>query len=299
MKYLITFFIFPFWIVIINSSFADQIQGEFKEYFSCKGMDPTRISIDYEGNIFVSDAKGARIIVFGPDFKLMREIYGIKKPLGIAIGMNGNLYVGDDSMDGVHILNKKGNILASLALGKIAMPNDIDFDSYGNIYVVDSKNNNIKVINGSGNIINIIGGPGSGRGKFLFPTSVLVDRESREIIVGDQINGRVQFFDLEGTFKRSLGSFGNGRSKFSRLTGIARDKNNIIYIADTFQGTVQALDEKGKFLGFIGSYGDNKNSLNLPVDIAIFKDYLLVTSPGNSRIVVFKLMSVLNDAEHY
>jgi DNA-binding beta-propeller fold protein YncE len=291
MKYFIKIFLLFFWITLlfIKVSFADQIRGEFKGYFSHNKMNPTRISVDFEGNIFVSDTQNSRIIVFDSEFKIKKEIFGIEKPLGIRIGDNGNLYVGDDSLDGIHIMNEKGTILASLAVGKITMPNDIDLDSFGNIYVVDSKKNNIKVIDGNGEIINIIGSTGSGDGKFLFPTSITIDRENREMFVGDQINGRVQLLDLEGNFKKSFDACGRGTCKFSRLTGIAKDEHNRIFVVDTFQGTIQVFDEEEKFCGFIGSYGNNKDSLKLPIDIAIFKDYLFITSFGNSRIVVFKL----------
>ena len=72
-------------------------------------------------------------------------------------------------------------------------------DGYGRFYVhrYDKSGNYIASINGE-----------EGAGHFQVPHAICVDtrKSEHELYVGDEWNGRIQVYDLEGNFKRAFGS---------------------------------------------------------------------------------------------
>jgi hypothetical protein len=76
-------------------------------------------------------------------------------------------------------------------------------DERGNIYIMDSKEANIKVFDGRGRFLRTIGKKGQGPGELEVPESMDLFHQN-QIAVYDPGNRRLNFFDLEGDFKRSL-----------------------------------------------------------------------------------------------
>ena len=112
-------------------------------------------------------------------------------------------------------------------------------DGYGTFYVhrYDKNGNYISSINGE-----------EGDGHFSFPHGLLINRRGSEpeLYIGEQLDGRVQVYDLDGKFKRAFGSgFLNSSSDFvtdgellivlelkARLAVLDADDNFICYLGD-------------------------------------------------------------------
>jgi hypothetical protein len=75
----------------------------------------------------------------------------------------------------------------------------------GNIAVNDQKAHHILVFDENGNFIRKIGRKGQGPGEFGNPYSMTAT--SKAIIIGDNSNMRIQFFDFEGNYVRSFKIF--------------------------------------------------------------------------------------------
>jgi hypothetical protein len=79
--------------------------------------------------------------------------------------------------------------------------------------------------------------------------------------VADTLNNRIQFFDLDGNFKRSIGGPASlsGPLSFTYPDGIAFDYASGVrmYVSDGFQNSVQVIDLETvpKFVGFLAGYG--------------------------------------------
>ncbi|MBE3140829.1 MAG: 6-bladed beta-propeller [Thermoplasmata archaeon] len=101
--------------------------------------------------------------------------------------------------------------------------NDIAVDSDENIYLLDTKQGLISVFNKNGIFQRTIGKRGQGPGEFQYPTQILISPQ-QELVVCDLIARRLLFFHLDGTFKKSISTWPQGR-----LTRILIDsKGNII-----------------------------------------------------------------------
>ena len=128
------------------------------------------------------------------------------------------------------------------------------------------------------------GGRGGDRGQFDAPTGIAVDA-SRNILVADTNNGRIEKFSPAGGFVSTMGSKGIGYGQLGAPNGIAIDKPGNIYVADASKHVVEKLapdgtvvDEwKGPAPGFYG-----------PRRIAVGPDdSVYVVDQGRTRIAKF------------
>ncbi len=253
---------------------------------------PIRIATDAQGNAYVTETRRHRVSVLDSSGNLVRMIYGIQSPLGIAVDNRGKLYVGDRETGSVTILNPDGSSAGKLGIGigQFTMPADIAIDSQNKIYVVDSKEDCVKVFDQNGSYLSQFGDS-----KLVFPTGIAIDETNDAILVG-QYGGledgknaaRIQIFDRNGNWKKSIGQYGSKPGEFTRIQGLAVDGKGRIYVTDCFQSTVQVVDYTGRSLAFIGNYGTGPGQLRLPSDVALDRyNRLWITSSDNGRVELF------------
>jgi sugar lactone lactonase YvrE len=193
-------------------------------------------------------------------------------PHGFYVDNEGNVWAADNG-----ILNGKGGIVVKfsptgqvlMTLGKPGMPGNAEGYFRGASSVVVAPNGDIIVGDGHGNNTNdrIVkfdktgkqiatwGKHGKGQGEFDQLHGIAMDSQGR-IFVADRGNSRVQVFDSNGKFVAEWKQFG-------RPSGLAIDKNGIIYVADNQsnektnpgfkQGIRTGTISDGKVTGFIPS----------------------------------------------
>jgi sugar lactone lactonase YvrE len=113
-------------------------------------------------------------------------------------------------------------------------PTDIVTDpGNGDVYIAESHTDvtdphligRISVFDRTGRFLRTIGNAGIGPGEFRTPHALEFDSTGR-LIVADRHNHRIQILTKEGKFIRELHEFG-------RTSGLAIDKNDVIYTADS------------------------------------------------------------------
>ncbi|NOY68534.1 MAG: 6-bladed beta-propeller, partial [Deltaproteobacteria bacterium] len=79
---------------------------------------PTHVTVDFLGNVFVTDAFNFRIQEFSPDGRFMKiigfhgdRLGGFARPKGLAADKQDNLYAVDAAFENVQIFDKKGQLL--------------------------------------------------------------------------------------------------------------------------------------------------------------------------------------------
>ena len=168
---------------------------------------PHGIHVDRDGNVWVTDAraeqnKGSVVVKFSPEGKVL-----------LTLGKSG----------------VRGNPPEALT-----DPTDVVTDpGNGDVYIAESHTDvtdpnligRISVFNKSGKFLRTIGKAGTGPGEFRTPHALEFDSKGR-LIVADRHNHRIQILTKEGKFISEFDDFG-------RTSGLAIDKNDIIYTADS------------------------------------------------------------------
>ena len=123
---------------------------------------PTHVTLDGEGDIYVTDTLNFRVQRFDSGGKVLGEF------------------------------GKVGNVL-----GTFSKPKGVGVDGGGHVYVVDNLYDTIQIFDREGALLLHFGGHGGGPGGFWLPVGLHVDKD-RYIFVADTFNQRVQVFRYLG-----------------------------------------------------------------------------------------------------
>jgi DNA-binding beta-propeller fold protein YncE len=191
---------------------------ELKSFGGGMFVRPHGIHVDKEGNVWVTDArapsaddlkkfpgedkKGSVVIKFSPEGKVL-----------MTLGTPG----------------VRGNPPEALT-----DPSDVLTDpANGDVYVAESHSDvadpklvaRISVFDKNGRFLRVIGKTGTGPGEFRTPHALKWDSKGR-LVVADRHNHRIQILTKDGAFVREYDNFG-------RTSGLAIDKNDVIYTSDS------------------------------------------------------------------
>jgi len=221
---------------------------------------PTRIAVDSEGRFYVTHPERRRLVVADAHGRNAVSIEVNAKPLSIAVGSDGRIYLGDAERGAVHVFSAQGFHLLDLGDGpdEFQRPNDIALDeARSRIYVADSPDHRIRVYDLMGFPLQEITATPSG--PLSFPSAVAVRRGTGDLLVSDPIHARVEVFDSQGTWIRSIGPLVSP-------AGLDLDDGGVLYVADAFQGQVLVFDADGLALGTVGEFGTLPGQLKTPTD---------------------------------
>ncbi len=193
-------------------------------------------------------------------------------PSGLAVDLEGNLYIADQSNNSIRKVSATGIITTVAGTGtpgfsgdggpatsaQINSPFGVAVDSAGNIYISDSGNNRIRKV--SGGVITTVAGNGSGgfsgdngpatSAQLIGPNAVVVDIHGN-LFFGDIGNRRVR--EVSGGIITTVA--GNGTYGFSgdggpatsaalmSPTGIGVDSAGNVYIADSASNRIRKVSK--------------------------------------------------------
>jgi DNA-binding beta-propeller fold protein YncE len=249
-------------------------------------------------NLYVTDSRAGQVIKLNTSGSNLVVKSGLAKPLAVAVGNQGLVYVGEEGTGRVLVFNSAlTNALYFLGIGsnEFQLANHIAVDttqSNGWIYVSDSKANQIKCYTNSA-LVKSFGTKGSGNGQFNFPAGVYVS-PSQELYVVDQNNDRVQVFNRTGAFQRVFYLKTPAdlvtTNIYGRAQGILGDSAGRIYVMDAFQGEIKVFDTVGTYLATLSGWGEWIGQLRTPGSAALGTDQrLFVASINNNRMEIFSI----------
>ncbi len=140
-----------------NKIFVFNLKGDKISEIKGNFNRPTYLSLDNEGNLYISDSLNAKVRILSPEGK---ELFSFGKrgttigtfanPRGIAVDKEGHIYVADSLLSAVQIFDRKGRLLLVVGRfgkreGEFAFPMDI-FIKGKTIYVADSYNARIVIL---------------------------------------------------------------------------------------------------------------------------------------------------------
>ena len=239
-----------------------------------------------EGTVYVSDTVRRSVLLFDVPRGEFSEIGTVepgelRKPLGMAVDEDCNLYVVDGTLKRVVVYDQDGKFVSAFGGAEILeRPSHVDIDAEGQYaYVVDTGGVNtdfhrVRVFEiASGQHVFDIGRRGRGAGQFNLPKDIAVAPNGNLYVV-DGANFRVQVFEPDGTFINEFGSIGSYPGHFSRPKGVDSDASGNIYVSDAAFGNFQIFDSEGNLLLFIGDRANTPGPARymLPAGIAVDED---------------------------
>ncbi|CAI8027782.1 RING finger protein nhl-1, partial [Geodia barretti] len=107
-----------------------------------------------------------------------------------------------------------------------------------------------------------------------------------QVYVCDHYNHRIQVFDLDLNFVRSIGSRGKGRGELDAPDDVKFDTAGNMYVAEWDNERVQVMDTSGQFIRVFGQEGEGK--LRAPSGLHIVNKYVYVSELSGHCIVVYE-----------
>ncbi len=270
---------------------------------------PTAVTYDAAGNMYILDdgSAYARVQKFNNTGTFISTIIDVGN-LGVAcyhmaIDSTGRILV---SCQGeIHVFDSTGTHLFDFGTpgtedGQFLEARGIDVDSSGNIYVADLLQSRVQKFDNTGAFLLKWGVPGMGNGEFNGPEAVTVDADNKVYVgeyyvndkgIGLTRNSRVQVFNNDGTYLRTIGSFGEQPDQLWDVGGVAVDNtNNRVYVVNKNTNQVKMYTAtEGAYIESIGGYGSEVTKFTEHSGISInpITSTLSVADTGNHRVQSF------------
>ena len=216
----------------------------------------------------------------------MRTVTGLDQPYGIAFNSHQEMIVSENRGHRLSIFDIRGQKIRTFGSSGDS-PDQMEYlkgvatDDTDNIYV--SSSHKLQKFTSSGELIKCIGREGSKEGKFKDPRGVTL--YDNQVYVCDSDNRRIQVFDLDLNFVRSIGSRGKGRGEFGAPQDVQFDTAGNMYVAEYDNKRVQVMDTSGQFIRSFGQKGEGK--LRGPSGLHIVDKYVYVSDFSVHCIVVY------------
>jgi DNA-binding beta-propeller fold protein YncE len=202
---------------------------------------------------------------------------------GLRIDRDDNIWTTDNALHVIRKFSPEGKLLLTLGEeGKgdgerhFRSPDDLVFNSAGDMYVADAGNGRIVQLKKDGSFIRAWGRKGGkeqphGPGEFAAAHGIAIDREGR-VFVADRGNKRIQVFAPDGKFLAEWTGFGN---PFGALV-----VGSELLVSDGDANTISHLSLRdGKLVKQWG----NADTLKLPHMMAVAADKSLYVAEVNGK----------------
>ena len=217
----------------------------------------------------------------------VRVVTGMRRPYGIAFNSRGEMIVSEQGAHKVSVFDVRGQRVRTFGSygdrpEQMKFPTGIAVDDMDNIYVCNLYK--LQKFTNRGELIKCVGQQGRKEGEFDIIRGLTVHRE--QVYVCDHNNHRIQVFDLDLNFIRSIGSHGKGRGEFNDPHEVKFDTAGNMYVADLDNDRVQVMDSSGQFIRVFGQEGEGK--LDGPSALYFADKYVYVSDFRHHRIVVYE-----------
>jgi sugar lactone lactonase YvrE len=256
-----------------------------------------------DGKIYVCDTGASSIEILDLQKKQLRYFTparegSLRTPVNIAVDHDGTRYVADTGRGQVVIFADDDRYLGAIgekvlsaskahskepaaepaSPGKVDEMKPTDVAIAGDrLYVSDLKNNRVRVYDKAARkmLFTIPADPAAEdpQARLYAPVNLAVDGQ-RRLYVTDIGAFRVQQYDADGKFLRTIGRLGDSPGEFARPKGVAVDREGRVYVVDAAAQLVQIFDAEGKLLLFFGEPEGSEVGLNLPAKVAIDYDHI-------------------------
>jgi DNA-binding beta-propeller fold protein YncE len=204
--------------------------------------------------ISVFDKTGSFITSFGGrgenpgDFGVYDNYGQEQGPAGIAAGADAELIISDTYNDRIQKITIEGKYAGGF---DVSSPGPITSDRDGNIYTVLPGEARVVKFSPEGKKLLEFGKPGTGDGEFFLengegdlqgPDGIAVDDQKGLIYVSDTAAHRIEIFDSQGNYVKSIGGFSTGENGFYYPRNLEMDREGFLWVADSGNHRVVRLN---------------------------------------------------------
>lgn len=215
---------------------------------------PKGMGTDPHGNVFIVEPHYARVNLYDPYGKLLRQ-WGdngtnagqLAFPRSIAVAPNGDLWVSEYAyVERVQRFTPGGtNFVMSIGRqgdgpGEFNRAEGVGVDQAGNLYVADSCNHRIQIFSNDGKFLRQYGHPGTKPGEMSYPYDIRLDPTGLQYVC-EFGNSRIQVFDQNDQLVEVIGGVGSAPGQFNNPWSIAFDSKGNLLVADALNHRVQKL----------------------------------------------------------
>ncbi len=217
----------------------DMAKRTFEPLEGAKGMgkliQPLNISIDADGNKYVTDAVRQQIVVFDKNDTYVKAIGrpGDWKPVD-AVPFEGRVYVSDIKNGEIKVFDDKtGEIVKTFGQTdkeeeSLHLPLNLTFDSKGTLHVVDAGRFQVVMYDRDGHFMGTMGSLGTNLGHFGRPRGISIDKGNNTYVV-DASFYNVQMFNDKGQLLFFFGEGGTRPGNLVLPASIYVDYDNLQY----------------------------------------------------------------------
>ncbi|MFH2205115.1 MAG: hypothetical protein ABIJ96_18550 [Elusimicrobiota bacterium] len=154
------------------------------------------------------------------------------------------------------------------------------------LYVIDEKKNELLIFAQDGRQIKVVAK--AGETPYFSGAKGVAVGPGGDVFVADTRGSRIQVFDAEGEFLRTIGTRGAQPGQLSRPESVAVGADGRVYVADSGNHRVEVFTQEGIFLFEFGGKGSELGKLKNPTRIEVtLSDHIYVLDAGNNRLQQF------------
>jgi DNA-binding beta-propeller fold protein YncE len=233
------------------------------------------VDVDRNDNVWVFSDGPHPVMEFDKSGKFLRawpEFLG-KKPHGLRVGPDGNIWTVDLEAHRVMKWTPEGRLLMNLGTGTPApdnnakysfnRPANLNFGPGGDFYVADGYvNSRVAHYSKDGEYLGQWGAKGARDGEFNLVHDVAIDSKGHSYVT-DRRNKRVQIFDQDGKYLGKWTDLGVPQGLYYVKS------ENALYMCDGDNSRIIKVDLDGKVVGVLGSFGKAPGKIDTPHYIAV------------------------------
>jgi len=215
----------------------------------------------------------------------------LHKPRVAAFDTKDNLYIADLT-DRIQCFTRDGQFLRGWRTPALNVdgPSGLSVDRLNRVLVADTHFYRVLVYSPAGEILMQLGDgiQGQEKGRFGYPTDVVIDKAGNFYVSEYGENDRIQVFTPDGQWVRQWGGHGYAPGEFLRPRAMAMDEDEQIYVADSCNHRIQVFNTLGKHIRSWGRRGVGLGEMAFPYDVSLGPEGdLYVCEYGNQRVQKF------------
>ena len=220
----------------------------------------------------------------------VKTIAGLSKPYGAAVCGNGEIVVAEYGTHCVTVVDREGEKVRSFGNrgtkeGEFTYPRGVAVSNDNHIFITDDHR--LQKFTFQGEFVKSVGSSGRGSGQLQFyrPRGIVIHPTTREVYVADTGNNRIEVFDNNLNFVKSLTL--DGGHQFLYPCGLALDSEDCLYATEWSDHRITKFLTTGEYVARFSSKGSEPGQLNRPYDLVVVGNFIYVSEVSNHRVSIF------------